>query len=184
MGNQFFHGKFGKQMLIPLAWCATAIAVPRLRVANGQHIPLAREKSVDLPTVNEISMLEVTACYQATMPCSMQVRTSRRHALCTRTSRTRSGEIVMQEAPFWSNVLQFVRFFISSVSGLVLGLLSPFSFFARTPLLLAIGSTLALSVLIFLYVTLQAMQTPTLEVGTSVLAEPSMQGMLNDIYGQ
>jgi hypothetical protein len=79
------------------------------------------------------------------------------------------------------------------MAGLVAGLLSPFAAFARTPTLQAIGATLLATTLAFLYITLQAMQSsPTIDnipTQNSVLgtkapkADPSMQRMLNDIYG-
>lgn len=86
------------------------------------------------------------------------------------------------------------------MTGLILGLLSPFSAFLRTPTLRAIGGTLLVTILVFLYITLQAMQgayvpdappsySPT--APSSALQgskdapkmDPSMKRMLNDIYG-
>ena len=86
-----------------------------------------------------------------------------------------------------------MRFGVTSMTGLVAGLLSPFAAFMRTPTLQAIGGSLLLSFLVFIYITLQAMQsTPAPYVPPSGspanLATPqvdtSMKRMLNDIYGE
>ena len=90
----------------------------------------------------------------------------------------------MQEAPFWQNVERFARFFISSVAGLILQLLSPFAIFSRSPVLAAVGATLFVGILVFLYVTLTSMQAPLdVAVAREAARDPSMQSMLNDIYG-
>tara|TARA_B100000795_G_scaffold92333_1_gene67467 strand:+ start:126 stop:590 length:465 start_codon:yes stop_codon:yes gene_type:complete len=90
----------------------------------------------------------------------------------------------MQEAPFWQNVERFARFAISSVAGLILQLLSPFAIFARSPALAAVGATIFLSILAFLYLTLVSMQAPLdVAVAKEAARDPSMQSMLNDIYG-
>ena len=98
---------------------------------------------------------------------------------------------------------RFARFFITSMSGLVVGLLSPFSAFLRTPTLTAIGATLLFGILLFVYLTLGAMRStppPPLEYAAPSLAaqsvyqgdaaktareqvDPNMKRMLNDIYG-
>ena len=98
-----------------------------------------------------------------------------------------------------------MRFGITSVTGLIAGLLAPFSAFMRTPTLMAIGGTLAVSFAVFIYLTLGAMKgapqqatiatdfaapSPT-ESYSSTLApnarpervDPTMQRMLSDIYG-
>ena len=90
-----------------------------------------------------------------------------------------------------------MRFGITSVTGLIAGLLAPFSVFLRTPTLAAIGAGLLVSILVFLYLTLQAMQanvatpitvTPIKYEGTLVRPQapedPSMKKMLQDIYGE
>jgi len=75
--------------------------------------------------------------------------------------QTRSRAPLMQsELPFWENVSRFARFFVTSVSGLIFGLLSPFAAFARTPALAAVGASLFVGTLAFIYITLTAMQTP------------------------
>ena len=90
----------------------------------------------------------------------------------------------MQEAPFWQNVERFARFFISSVAGLILQLLSPFAIFSRSPVLAAVGATLFVGILVFLYITLTSMQAPLdVAVAREAARDPSMQSMLNDIYG-
>lgn len=90
----------------------------------------------------------------------------------------------MQEAPFWQNVERFARFFISSVAGLILQLLSPFAIFSRSPVLAAVGATLFVGILVFLYLTLTSMQAPLdVAVAREAARDPSMQSMLNDIYG-
>ena len=97
---------------------------------------------------------------------------------------SRSPAVRMQEAPFWQNVERFARFAISSVAGLILQLLSPFAVFSRSPALATVGASLFFGLLAFLYVTLQAMQAPLdVAVASEVARDPSMQSMLNDIYG-
>ena len=92
----------------------------------------------------------------------------------------------MEEAPFWENVSRFMRFGISSVAGLVLGLVAPFaSVFGRSPILAAIGVTLGIGVLVFFYLTLTAMESPPTEaIGVMPTVEPSMEQMLSDLYGK
>ena len=112
----------------------------------------------------------------------------------------------MQELPFWENVGRFMRFGVTSVTGLIAGLLAPFSVFLRTPTLAAIGASLAIGVLVFVYVTLTTMQgspqsSSTMAVATpqqqqqqrsarpdatadgQVEKDPTMKQMLRDIYG-
>ena len=98
----------------------------------------------------------------------------------------------MQEAPFWENVTRFMRFGITSISGLIFGLLSPFRAFLRTPTLTAIGASILIGVLVFVFLTLQTMQGQTdayappaagLTTTYEVKPDPSMQKMLQDIYG-
>ena len=99
-------------------------------------------------------------------------------------------------APVWHAVGRFMRFGVTSVTGLIAGLLAPFGGFLRTPQLTAIGGALVLSILAFLYFTLQAMQTsgpeltpPARPNGASLqqseqsLRDPSMTRLLEDIYG-
>ena len=101
-----------------------------------------------------------------------------------RPAAPRIGAVRMQEAPFWENVGRFARFFVSAVSGLILGLLSPFAIFTRSPLLAVIGAALALGFFVFLYVTLQAMQAPPeVVLPRGGVMDPGMQSMLKDIYG-
>ena len=92
-----------------------------------------------------------------------------------------------------SAVARYVRFFITASSGLVVGLLSPFRVFLRTPTLTAIGGALLIGVLAFLYITVTAMQTtpapmeytsPTsIRRDVTQTEEPSMRRMMEDIYG-
>lgn len=97
---------------------------------------------------------------------------------------SRVSPVRMQEAPFWQNVERFARFAISSVAGLILQLLSPFAIFTRSPALAAVGATIFLSFIAFLYITLVSMQAPLdVKVATDAARDPSMQSMLNDIYG-
>jgi len=89
----------------------------------------------------------------------------------------------MEEAPFWENVGRFMRFGVSAISGLIIGLLAPFaSVFGRSPAAAAVGASLALGVVVFFYVTLQAMEAPPADLMAADV-EPSMQSMLNDLYG-
>ena len=93
----------------------------------------------------------------------------------------------MEEAPFWDNVGKFARFFISTVTGLILGLLSPFAqLFSKSPTFAAIGAALTLGVLAFFYATLSAMQTTPVETAqqTAGVVEPAVSDMLRDLYGQ
>lgn len=102
----------------------------------------------------------------------------------------------MQEVPFWENVVRFLRFGVTATTGLVAGLLSPFSVFLRTPTLMAVGSALLLAFLVFIYLTLTNMQAgdpvalqsfaapaSSQALDEAARAEPSMQRMLTDIYG-
>ena len=103
-------------------------------------------------------------------------------------------------------VSRFARFFVTSVSGLIFGLLSPFAAFARTPALAAVGASLFVGTLAFIYITLTAMQTPietyqppapterSAPTSTAIggvqsggmqldVRDGSMKKMLEDIYG-
>jgi hypothetical protein len=106
-------------------------------------------------------------------------------AFAARPARPRARELQMEDAPFWQNVGRFARFGISSVAGLILGLVSPFTgLFSRSPILGAIGAALGLAVLVLTFVTLQAMESPPTEaIGLVPTIEPSMQSMLQDLYG-
>ena len=110
----------------------------------------------------------------------------------------------MQDPGFWENVLRFMRFGITSVTGLVAGLLSPFSVFLRTPTLTAIGATLFAGILAFVYISLSEMTSPSGAAVPSYQApapsrtalgssqsrggqnenDPSMKKMLLEIYGE
>ena len=91
-------------------------------------------------------------------------------------------------------VVRFMRFGVTSVTGLIAGLLSPFAAFLRTPTLTAIGGVLLVSFLAFIYLTLQGMQSqvtfPGAPSGAGIMSaqevpmEPSMKRMMNDIYGE
>ena len=98
-------------------------------------------------------------------------------------------------------VQRYARFFITTVTGLVAGLLAPFAAFARTPTLAAIGSTLFVGLLLFLYLTLDAMKggsappsyvpPPSRGGGPNGAVsrpapqvDPQMRKMLEDIYGE
>lgn len=58
---------------------------------------------------------------------------------------------------FWENVLQLARFFISSVTGLIFIILSPFINFKRSPLFLIIIMGSFFLGIVSLYQVLQAM---------------------------
>ena len=101
---------------------------------------------------------------------------------------SRSPAVRMQEAPFWQNVERFARFAISAVAGLILTLLSPFAAFARSPFLAAIGASIFVGILAFIYITLTSMQAPlsiatSLPVDVPTMGEASMKTMLDEIYG-
>lgn len=98
----------------------------------------------------------------------------------------RSRDVRMEEAPFWENVVRFMRFGISSVAGLILGLLAPFAaVFGRSPILAAVGASIGVGVLAFFYLTLSAMETPPTEaIGLMPIAEPSVEQMMADLYGK
>mmetsp|Transcript_2858 Transcript_2858/g.5967 ORF Transcript_2858/g.5967 Transcript_2858/m.5967 type:complete len:174 (-) Transcript_2858:81-602(-) len=95
----------------------------------------------------------------------------------------RAGVVRMDEAPFWENVLRFARFSVTTITGLILGLLSPFAAFGRSPLLAAIGASLLLGVFVFLFSTLTAMQQSPVDAAQIQQAEPSVQSMMKDLYG-
>tara|TARA_B110001452_G_scaffold241486_1_gene223704 strand:- start:1239 stop:1727 length:489 start_codon:yes stop_codon:yes gene_type:complete len=100
----------------------------------------------------------------------------------------RHAGVRMQEAPFWQNVERFARFAISAVAGLILTLLSPFAAFARSPFLAAIGASIFVGILAFIYITLTSMQAPlsiatSLPVDVPTMGEASMKTMLDEIYG-
>jgi len=99
----------------------------------------------------------------------------------------------MQDVPFWENVVRFMRFGITAITGLIAGLLSPFAAFLRTPTLTAIGATLLIGFLVFIYTTLTTMQQTPAYVPPPTsqsyqlqapAVEPSMKKMLTDIYGE
>jgi hypothetical protein len=89
-----------------------------------------------------------------------------------------------------------MRFGITSISGLIVGLLAPFSAFLRTPTLTAIGASLLVGFLAFVYLTLDAMKgapppsyappPPTQQqrgLTASPPVDPTMKKMLQEIYG-
>ena len=91
-----------------------------------------------------------------------------------------------------------MKFGVTSVTGLIAGLLSPFSAFLRTPTLAAIGGTLLIGFVVFIYLTLGAMkgtpasapayqpaqqQRPPLS-RSAPQVDPTMRKMLEDIYGE
>ena len=89
----------------------------------------------------------------------------------------------MEEAPFWDNMQRYATFAVTSMSGLVLGLLQPiFSLFGRTRLTQGIGVSLLIGVLAFFYATLQAMQLPVEMVQDT--ADVPMNEMMLDLYGR
>jgi len=143
-----------------------ALALPRPTLARGGvAAPLAARGGLSAPL----------AVYAGT--CAPRPAAS--HAARSRDVR------MAEEAPFWENVIRFMRFGISSVLGLILGLLAPFTtVFGRTPALTAIGTSLALGVVAFFYLTLSAMESPPTEtIGLVPIIEPSMQQMMSDVYG-
>ena len=93
-----------------------------------------------------------------------------------------------------------MRFGVTSITGLVAGLLAPFSAFLRTPTLTAIGAALLLGILVFINLTLTAMKgdpgvapvTPPSysqppkqsSLQATPREDPSMRKMLNEIYGE
>nr|YP_010337681.1 hypothetical protein MW427_pgp160 [Sahlingia subintegra]UNJ17266.1 hypothetical protein [Sahlingia subintegra] len=58
---------------------------------------------------------------------------------------------------FWDNVLQLARFFISSMTGLVFIILSPFITLKRNPVLFSTVLLISLLILFFLFQVLQEM---------------------------
>ena len=73
---------------------------------------------------------------------------------------SRASAVRMEDAPFWPNIERFARFFISTITGLIFGLLSPLAAFGRSPLLALVGTSLVLGTLAFFYFTLTSMQSP------------------------
>ena len=147
--------------------------------------------------------------------------------LASRIACARTPPPAMQELPFWENgarartchttcappclaltpirppsaVGRFMKFGITSVTGLIAGLLSPFSAFLRTPTLAAIGGTLLVGFVVFIYLTLSAMQgtpemapvsyqpqqqqqQPSSRQSAGEKVDPTMRKMLEDIYGE
>ena len=88
----------------------------------------------------------------------------------------------MEDAPFWPNIERFARFFISTITGLIFGLLSPLAAFGRSPLLALVGTSLVLGTLAFFYFTLTSMQSPEF-TPPSVIPDQSVQQMMDEIYG-
>ena len=98
-------------------------------------------------------------------------------------SAARAVAPAMEEAPFWDNMQRYATFAVTSMSGLVLGLLQPiFSLFGRTRLTQGIGVSLLIGVLAFFYATLQAMQLPVEMVQDT--ADVPMNEMMLDLYGR
>lgn len=58
---------------------------------------------------------------------------------------------------FWENVLQLARFFISSVTGLIFIILSPFIALKRNPLFTSLLIGISFLLILFLYQILIAM---------------------------
>ena len=77
---------------------------------------------------------------------------------------------------------RFARFFISTITGLIFGLLSPLAAFGRSPLLALVGTSLVLGTLAFFYFTLTSMQSPEF-TPPSVIPDQSVQQMMDEIYG-
>jgi hypothetical protein len=105
---------------------------------------------------------------------------------------SRSPQPIMQDVPFWENVVRFMRFGVTATTGLIAGLLSPFAAFMRTPTLQAIGASIFVGILAFTYLTLTAMNTtpeyvpPPPSAGyqqRAAPADPSMKSMMSEIYG-
>ncbi len=118
------------------------------------------------------------------------------HVVASRPAQVRAQLPHMQDLPFWENVSRFARFSVTSITGLIAGLLAPFAAFARTPTLRAIGGSLVVFLLVFTYLTLTAMKgapapattysPPQQQGGQSAkpqYEDPSMRKMLQDIYG-
>jgi len=94
----------------------------------------------------------------------------------------RASAVRMEDAPFWPNIERFARFFISTITGLIFGLLSPLAAFGRSPLLALVGTSLVLGTLAFFYFTLTSMQSPEF-TPPSVIPDQSVQQMMDEIYG-
>nr|QUE28577.1 Ycf33 [Porphyrostromium japonicum] len=58
---------------------------------------------------------------------------------------------------FWENVLQLVRFFISSVTGLIFIVLSPLIVLRKNSFFFSLVLGISFSILLLLYLVLQAM---------------------------
>ena len=95
---------------------------------------------------------------------------------------SRASAVRMEDAPFWPNIERFARFFISTITGLIFGLLSPLAAFGRSPLLALVGTSLVLGTLAFFYFTLTSMQSPEF-TPPSVIPDQSVQQMMDEIYG-
>ena len=77
---------------------------------------------------------------------------------------------------------RFARFFISTITGLIFGLLAPLAAFGRSPLLALVGTSLVLGTLAFCYFPLTSMQAPEF-TPPSVIPDQSVQQMMDEIYG-
>nr|YP_010337255.1 hypothetical protein MW575_pgp020 [Pseudoerythrocladia kornmannii]QUE28335.1 Ycf33 [Pseudoerythrocladia kornmannii]UNJ16840.1 hypothetical protein [Pseudoerythrocladia kornmannii] len=58
---------------------------------------------------------------------------------------------------FWENVLRLIRFFLSSVTGLVFIIASPFLGLKKKPIIFGIVSMLSVIILLIVYKVLQEM---------------------------
>ena len=151
--------------------CATCLVLAACSYSSALSLSSAGHVRV-LPAVRPLHGTTVATLPQMITP-----------TLSVTSAAARAGPLRMEEeAPFVENSIRFVRFFISTVTGLILGLLSPLMIFTRTPTLAAIGGSIVIGILVFFYLTLTNMQMTPVEVQT-LPQDPSMNSKLNDIYG-
>ena len=157
-------------LLLPVLSLALLSPLPPSR-----HHPLALGGATSRPAVAAAAAAGAGAAPQ------------QRHAALAEGGR-RHASVRMQEAPFWQNVERFARFAISAIAGLILTLLSPLQAFSRSPFLAAVGASLVVGFLAFIYITLTSMQAPlsiatSLPVDVPMGGDASMKTMLDEIYG-
>ena len=144
-----------------MAFCALAVAAAIITYVVEQQVP-----QLPLPpprAVAPLGQLQPTLRAAAAPP-------------------SRASAVRMEDAPFWPNIERFARFFISTITGLIFGLLSPLAAFGRSPLLPLVGTSLVLGTLAFFYFTLTSMQSPEF-TPPSVIPDQSVQQMMDEIYG-
>ena len=132
-----------------------------------------------------LAVIVASACGLSTLPARPTTAVALARSPVSSLPRSppaRASAVRMEDAPFWPNIERFARFFISTITGLIFGLLSPLAAFGRSPLLALVGTSLVLGTLAFFYFTLTSMQSPEF-TPPSVIPDQSVQQMMDEIYG-